>query len=74
MVKICSIYFPQLFPILRQMEDMNHMNFPSLAGNWFIFYFKRWKCCYQRFIITSRGPNFTRLAGRLGQITLYSGI
>ena len=48
--------------------------FPLFSSNWFTFYFERWKCRYQRFIITSHVPNFTRLAGRLGQSTLYSGI
>ena len=71
---MCSFYLPQLFPSLRQMEDMNHINFPSLAGNWFMFYFEQWKYCFQRFMITSDSQNFTCLAGRLGKIILYSGI
>jgi hypothetical protein len=37
MVKICCFYFSQFFPTLRQIEDMNHINFRSLAGTGLYF-------------------------------------
>jgi len=61
-----QFYLPQLFPALRQMEDMNQINFHSLVGNWFIFYFEQWIYCYQRFMITFHSPNFRCLTGRRG--------